>query len=31
MFCKFWQDDCLLLANFIENYDRVVEKYGVDF
>jgi len=26
-----WQDDCLLLANFIENYDKVKERYGASF
>lgn len=26
-----WQDNCLLLANFIENFDRVKEKYWEKF
>lgn len=26
-----WQDDCLLLANFIEHYDTVKERHGADF
>lgn len=26
-----WQDDCLLLANFIQHYDEVKELHGVNF
>lgn len=26
-----WQDECLLLANFIEHYDTVKERHGADF